>query len=103
MFHFVLPLYTNIISMRIMDIFEKYNPEEVYIILSIDCLTNNGVRVGMLQDHPGAKALVLSRAPAISFEGVDFGYLPDKPLFRGLTLDIPSGANVAFVGSSGCG
>lgn len=41
---------------------------------------------------------------AISFERVGFRYSPDVPwVLKGLTLEIPKGAKVAFVGSTGSG
>ncbi|UQT53795.1 ATP-binding cassette domain-containing protein [Streptomyces durmitorensis] len=48
------------------------------------------------------------RAPAahgrIAFESVDFTYPgTDKPVLRGLDLEIPAGASVAIVGANGCG
>eukprot|EP00793_Prasinoderma_coloniale_P000967 PRCOL_00007057-RA len=41
----------------------------------------------------------------LAFEGVEFAYQmrPDKPVLRGVTLDVPSGAVVALVGKSGGG
>ena len=39
----------------------------------------------------------------IRVEGVTFGYDPNNPVLRELSLDIPAGSHVAFVGSSGSG
>lgn len=39
----------------------------------------------------------------VRFEGVHFGYTPDRPLLRGLDLHIPAGRTVALVGPSGAG
>ena len=53
-------------------------------------------------DRPGA-----AQAPALTgdirFEGVRFGYRPDRPVLAGLDLAIAPGETVAFVGSSGVG
>lgn len=39
----------------------------------------------------------------IRFEGVSFGYEPNKPVLRNITIGIPQGKKVAFVGPSGSG
>lgn len=57
-------------------------------------------------DRPGARPLALARdrgGAEIRFEGVTFGYRPDRPILRDLTLTIPAGKRVAVVGPSGCG
>ncbi|KAL5486205.1 ATM1 [Sanghuangporus weigelae] len=53
-------------------------------------------------DKPGAKPLAL-RGGSIRFENVNFGYHPDRPIFRNLSFTIPAGKKVALVGPSGCG
>ena len=40
---------------------------------------------------------------SIRFENVNFGYHPDRPIFRDLSFTIPAGKKVAIVGPSGCG
>jgi len=51
-----------------------------------------------------AKELVASPTEStINFKDVYFGYLPDQPILRGLTLEIPAGKKVAIVGGSGSG
>jgi ATP-binding cassette, subfamily B (MDR/TAP), member 7 len=54
-------------------------------------------------DKPNAKPLSLARGGEIKFENVTFGYHPDRPILRNLTLTIPAGKKVAVVGPSGCG
>ncbi|KAH7362454.1 ABC transporter [Plectosphaerella cucumerina] len=56
-----------------------------------------------IKDEPGAKALALSKGGEIKFENVTFGYHPDRPILRNLSLTIPAGKKVAVVGPSGCG
>lgn len=52
-------------------------------------------------DAPHAIALPLRGD--IRFEGVRFGYEPDRPVLRGVDFTIPAGSTVALVGSSGIG
>ncbi|KAJ0159155.1 Iron-sulfur clusters transporter ATM1, mitochondrial [Colletotrichum tanaceti] len=56
-----------------------------------------------IKDAPDAKPLALSKGGEIRFEDVTFGYHPDRPILRNLTLTIPAGKKVAVVGPSGCG
>ncbi|VAV99778.1 Efflux ABC transporter, permease/ATP-binding protein mlr7818 [hydrothermal vent metagenome] len=53
-------------------------------------------------DKPGAKALVV-RSGAINFDNVSFGYEPERPILKGISLRVPAGQTVAIVGSSGSG
>mmetsp|Transcript_26767 Transcript_26767/g.58286 ORF Transcript_26767/g.58286 Transcript_26767/m.58286 type:complete len:775 (-) Transcript_26767:470-2794(-) len=39
----------------------------------------------------------------ISFKDVHFGYVHDRPILRGLDLEVPAGRSVALVGTSGSG
>lgn len=55
-----------------------------------------------IADRPGARDLPSVRGD-IRYEGVSFGYNPDKPVLRNLNLDIRAGETVAFVGPSGAG
>ncbi|KXX78326.1 Iron-sulfur clusters transporter ATM1, mitochondrial [Madurella mycetomatis] len=56
-----------------------------------------------IKEKPDAKALTLPRGGEIRFDNVTFGYYPDRPILRNLTLTIPAGKKVAVVGPSGCG
>jgi ATP-binding cassette subfamily B protein len=40
---------------------------------------------------------------AVSFDGVMFGYDPERPVLYGLDLQIPSGTSLALVGATGSG
>ncbi|MBI2193648.1 MAG: ABC transporter ATP-binding protein [Planctomycetes bacterium] len=52
--------------------------------------------------RPGAIELPRMQG-RVSFENVTFGYVPDRPVLRNFTLDVPAGKTVALVGPSGCG
>ncbi|VDO80391.1 unnamed protein product [Heligmosomoides polygyrus] len=55
-------------------------------------------------EKPNAKKLVIEgNNISIQVRDVHFGYLPEKPILNGLTLDIPVGKKVAIVGGSGSG
>lgn len=54
------------------------------------------------QDKPHVKPLAL-KGGEIKFENVSFGYHPDRPIFKDLSMTIPAGKKVAIVGPSGCG
>ncbi|KAK0649258.1 P-loop containing nucleoside triphosphate hydrolase protein [Cercophora newfieldiana] len=56
-----------------------------------------------IKEKPDAKALQLTKGGEIRFENVDFGYYPDRPILRNLSVTIPAGKKVAVVGPSGCG
>jgi len=53
-------------------------------------------------DAPGAPALVI-RQPTVAFDGVVFGYDPDRTILHGLSFEVPAGRDVAIVGPSGAG
>lgn len=53
-------------------------------------------------DAPDAITLENVRG-AVRFQDVTFGYLPQRPVLKNLTLDVPSGATVAIVGPTGVG
>ncbi len=42
-------------------------------------------------------------APALAFEGVWFGYSPDRPALRGVSFTVGRGRTVALVGATGAG
>ncbi|KAG5929820.1 mitochondrial ABC transporter [Claviceps sorghi] len=56
-----------------------------------------------IKEKPGAKPLALARGGEIKFENVSFGYHPDRPILKNLSVTIPAGKKVAIVGPSGCG
>ncbi len=46
---------------------------------------------------------MLLKGGSIRFENVNFGYHPDRLIFKDMSFTIPAGKKVAFVGPSGCG
>ncbi|MCQ9426223.1 hypothetical protein NRB16_22135 [Pseudomonas sp. LJDD11] len=66
----------------------------------------NGVRTLIrpheVTDQPHAQVLNVLRGE-VRFVNVDFGYQPEKPVFRDFNLHIPAGQRVGFVGASGSG
>ena len=71
-------------------------------------LGNVGDGVGViLQPHevsdvPEARALEVIRG-AITLEGICFGYVPERPVFDNLSLQVPPGQKLGLVGFSGSG
>ena len=56
-----------------------------------------------VKETANAKPLQLTKGGEIKFENVTFGYHPDRPILKNLSLTIPAGKKVAVVGPSGCG
>jgi ATP-binding cassette subfamily B multidrug efflux pump len=55
-----------------------------------------------LQDAPDAQALE-TIAGNVRFEAVNFGYLPDVPVIKNMTLEAKAGQIIALVGPTGAG
>lgn len=54
------------------------------------------------EDVPGARALVNPRGEVV-FDHVTFGYVPEKPILRDVSVRLEAGTKVAVVGSTGAG
>ena len=55
-----------------------------------------------VSDKPGAKPLRVMGG-TVEFDDVRFGYDPERPILRGVSLTVPAGQTVAVVGPSGSG
>jgi ATP-binding cassette subfamily B protein len=58
-------------------------------------------------DRPDARALAAhlseGAACAVRFEGVHFGYRPDREILKGVDFSVPAGGRLAIVGPTGAG
>ena len=55
-----------------------------------------------ITDKPGAKALRVTGG-TVRFDAVQFAYDPERPILKGVTIEVPAGQTVALVGPSGSG
>ncbi|KAH0542076.1 Iron-sulfur clusters transporter atm1, mitochondrial [Glutinoglossum americanum] len=60
-------------------------------------------KVNVAIKEPAIPKPLQLRGGEIRIENVTFGYHPDRPILRNLSLTIPAGKKVAIVGPSGCG
>jgi ATP-binding cassette, subfamily B, heavy metal transporter len=53
-------------------------------------------------DKPGAPDLVVNGGK-VTFDNIEFGYDTERPILKGVSLEVPAGQTVAIVGPSGSG
>nr|WP_205738158.1 ABC transporter ATP-binding protein/permease [Granulosicoccus antarcticus] len=73
-----------------------------YALADMDLVLRLLERTPEIQDKPDAQALVVKQA-RIEFRDVEFAYLPERPILRGISFTVEPGSKVAVVGPSGAG
>jgi ATP-binding cassette subfamily B protein len=73
-----------------------------YSLADMDLIFKLLEREPEIRDRANAAALQVSGG-SIRFDGVDFGYQPERQILHGLDLEVPAGRKVAVVGHSGAG
>jgi len=53
-------------------------------------------------DRPDAPELTI-KGGAVTFENVSFHYMPDRPILKDISFEVPAGTTTAIVGASGAG
>lgn len=73
-----------------------------YSLADMDLVLRLLERTPQIQDKPDAQPLVIKEA-RIEFRDVEFAYLPERPILRGISFTVEPGSKVAVVGPSGAG
>lgn len=73
-----------------------------YALADMDLVLRLLERTPEIQNKPGAIELQVKEA-RIEFKDVEFAYLPERPILRGLSFSVEPGSKVAVVGPSGAG
>ncbi len=73
-----------------------------YSLADMDLVLRLLERTPQIQDKPDAQPLAIKQA-RIEFRDVEFAYLPERPILRGISFTVEPGTKVAVVGPSGAG
>lgn len=73
-----------------------------YSLADMDLVLRLLERTPEIQDKPDAQPLAIKQA-RIEFRDVEFAYLPERPILRGISFTVEPGTKVAVVGPSGAG
>jgi ATP-binding cassette, subfamily B, heavy metal transporter len=71
-------------------------------VIDIEIMFSILAREPEIKDRPDARPLEI-RHGTIRFENVHFAYEPQRPILKGISLEVPAGRTVAVVGPSGAG
>jgi ATP-binding cassette subfamily B protein len=73
-----------------------------YSLADMDLMFRLLDRETEIVDRPGARALRICE-PGLRFEGVSFGYQPERQVLHDVSFEVPAGSKLAVVGPSGAG
>lgn len=73
-----------------------------YALADMDLVLKLLERAPEIQDKPNAVNLTIKQAH-IEFRDVEFAYLPERPILKGISFSVEPGSKVAVVGPSGAG
>ncbi len=73
-----------------------------YALADMDLVLKLLEQAPEIQDKPNAVNLTIEQA-RIEFRDVEFAYLPERPILKGISFSVEPGSKVAVVGPSGAG